>query len=209
VDPAANKLVLSSPVGQQISTVAMVQHSLASGSSSSHQPASAVTVVKEPSGSSVTILQAGHSSHQLASAVTVVKEPSGSSVAVLQAGHSAPASSSVAAANSQPSWCQALLEQFADVVNPSQQLPELPDSTDVLHHIKTSGLPISSKFRRLDSEKLSATKAEFAKLERDGIIRRSDRPWSSPLHMVRKAYGSWILDGSILSLSRIPTRYPI
>jgi hypothetical protein len=68
VDPAANKQVLSSPVGQQISTVAMVQHSLASGSSSSHQPASAVTVVKEPSGSSVTVLQASHSSHQPASA---------------------------------------------------------------------------------------------------------------------------------------------
>ncbi len=112
VDPAANKLVSSSPVGKQISTVAMVQHSLASSSSSSHQPASEVTVVKEPSGSSV---------------------------AALQAGHSAPASSSVTAANSQPSWCQVLLEQFTDVVNPSQQLPELPDSTDVLHHIRHLG----------------------------------------------------------------------
>ncbi len=28
-------------------------------------------------------------------------------------------------------------------------------------------------------------------MERDDIIRRSNSPWSSPLHMVRKPDGSW------------------
>ena len=44
-----------------------------------------------------------------------------------------------------------------------------------------------AKPRRLDQAKLEAAKAEFAELERLGIIRRSDSPWSSPLHVVPKA----------------------
>ncbi len=70
---------------------------------------------------------------------------------------------------------------------PSKVLP--PVGTDVEHH-KTSGPPTASRFGRLDAEKLAAAKAEFLQLERDGMVRRSDSPWSSPLHMVRKADGS-------------------
>jgi hypothetical protein len=62
---------------------------------------------------------------------------------------------------------------------------------DVEHHLVTSGPPIASKFRRLDGEKLAAAKEEFAKMEAEGIVRRSTSPWSSPLHMVQKADGSW------------------
>jgi hypothetical protein len=43
----------------------------------------------------------------------------------------------------------------------------------------------------IGSEKFAAAKAEFDQLERDGIIRRSDSPWASPQHMVKKADGSW------------------
>ncbi len=32
-------------------------------------------------------------------------------------------------------------------------------------------------------------KAEFKQLEEDDIIQRSTSPWSSPLHMVKKAAG--------------------
>ena len=49
--------------------------------------------------------------------------------------------------------------------------------------METRGPPIASPFRRLDTEKLAVAKAEFAALERDGIIRRSSSPWVSPLHM--------------------------
>ncbi len=82
-----------------------------------------------------------------------------------------------------------LLDKFPAVVCASKRLP--PVSHDVIHHIVTHGPPIASKFRKLDSEKLAAAKAEFKQLEEDDIIQRSTSPWSSPLHMVRKADGSW------------------
>jgi hypothetical protein len=43
----------------------------------------------------------------------------------------------------------------------------LPISYDVVHHIVTHGPPITSKFQKLDGEKLAATKAEFKQLEED------------------------------------------
>ncbi len=87
-------------------------------------------------------------------------------------------------------WLKDFLLEFDDVVNPSKSLPPL-QSLDVFNHIKTTGPPIASRFRRLDGKKLAAAKKEFEQLERDGIVRRSDSPWSSPLHMVEKADGSW------------------
>jgi hypothetical protein len=57
--------------------------------------------------------------------------------------------------------------------------------------IFAAGPPIASKFRWLDSEKLAAAKAEFTKMEAEGIVRRSSSPWPSPLHMVLKPDGSW------------------
>jgi hypothetical protein len=62
---------------------------------------------------------------------------------------------------------------------------------DVEHHLMTAGPPIASKFHWLDSEKLAAAKAEFAKMEAEGIVRRSTSTLSSPLHMVLKPDGSW------------------
>ncbi len=71
----------------------------------------------------------------------------------------------------------------------SKQLP--PVSHDVVHHIISHGLPVASKFWKLDSEKLVAAKAEFKQLEEDNIIQRSTSPWCSLLRVVRKADGSW------------------
>ena len=48
---------------------------------------------------------------------------------------------------------------------------------------------MSSPFWWLDADKLA--KAEFSALERDGIVRHSNIPWVSPLHMVRKSEGTW------------------
>ena len=45
--------------------------------------------------------------------------------------------------------------------------------------------------RRLDPKKLASAKQEFSAIEKAGIIRRSNSPWSSPLHMVRKKDGGW------------------
>ncbi len=93
--------------------------------------------------------------------------------------------------------------------NASQVLP--PATHGVEHHLVTSGPPIASKFRRLDGKKLAAARSEFAKMEKDGIVRRSTSPWSSPLHMVLKADGSWQPCGDFRRLNLVtePDTYPL
>jgi hypothetical protein len=102
-----------------------------------------------------------------------------------------------------------VLDQFPEVVNPEKRLPP-KTKHGVEHHIRVKQRPpISSKLRRLDPVKFAATKAEFDQLERDGIIHRSDSPWASPLHMVKKADGSWRHCGDYrrLNLITIPDAY--
>jgi hypothetical protein len=48
----------------------------------------------------------------------------------------------------------------------------------VAHHLQTRSPPITSKFWRLDAEKLAATKKEFLGLEQAGIVPRSNSPWA-------------------------------
>jgi hypothetical protein len=64
-------------------------------------------------------------------------------------------------------------------------------TTGVKHHIVTRGPPVAARFQRLDAEKLAAAKMEFLQLEKEGIVRHSDSPWASLLHMVWKPDGSW------------------
>jgi hypothetical protein len=120
-----------------------------------------------------------------ASAAADVKLPSGLSAAALSAGRPA--------GKQNPAQMKAaysrLLDEFPVVVCASKRLS--PVSHDVVHHIVTHGPPIASKFRKLDGEKLAGAKAEFKQLEEDDIIQCSTSPWSSPLHMVKKADGSW------------------
>ncbi len=102
-----------------------------------------------------------------------------------------------------------LLGEFSAVVCASKRLP--PVRHDVVHHIVTHGPPIASKFRKLDGEKLAEAKAEFKQLEEDDIIQRSTSPWSSPLHMVKKADGSWRPCGDFRRLNLVtePDVYPL
>ena len=101
----------------------------------------------------------------------------------------------------------AILDEFLDVLNPSQQLP--PVKHDVVHHIVTEGCPVATKYRRLDTDRLEAAKKEFLDLERQGIVRRSSSSWASPLHMVKESDRIWLPCGDfrLLNLNTKPDLY--
>ena len=84
---------------------------------------------------------------------------------------------------------EAILDEFPDLLVPKFHFtsPKHP----VCHHIVTRGPPVHARARRLDAEKLAVAKSEFAEMERLGIIRRSDSPWASPLHIAPKPGGGW------------------
>ncbi|CAF4948326.1 unnamed protein product [Pieris macdunnoughi] len=63
---------------------------------------------------------------------------------------------------------------------------------NTLHHIRTtSGPPVYSRPRRLAPDRLRIAVREFEDMVRSGIARRSDSPWSSPLHLVPKKNNEW------------------
>ena len=73
----------------------------------------------------------------------------------------------------------------------------------------TEGCPVTARYQRLDNERLEAAKKEFTELEKQGIIRRSRSNWASPLHMVKKADGTWRQCGDyrLLNLLTQPDLY--
>ena len=78
------------------------------------------------------------------------------------------------------------------------------------HKIQTAGLSVHSKVRPLYGEKLTATKAEFEKLEKLGIVQKSHSPWASPIHLTPKGEG-WRVCGDYQKLNAITERdaYPM
>ncbi|GFW70418.1 retrovirus-related Pol polyprotein from transposon opus [Trichonephila clavipes] len=78
-----------------------------------------------------------------------------------------------------------ILSEYPDLSNPS--LISKSASHGTVHHIITTGPPVTARPRRLHPKLYDAVKVEFAFLLAQGIIRPSKSPWSSPLHVVPKS----------------------
>ncbi|BHF80747.1 hypothetical protein SprV_0702387700 [Sparganum proliferum] len=103
-----------------------------------------------------------------------------------------------------------LLLQPPNIIKPQFRSGEIQH--DVVHHIRTSSPPVFARHRRLAPSRLQAAKAEFEHMLQLGIIRPSESPWASPLHMVPKATSDdWrpFDDYRVLNNVTIPDRYPV
>ena len=105
-----------------------------------------------------------------------------------------------------------LKSSYPEVFRPILHLtPRTSAEHGIYRHIKTSGLPIFSKFRRLAPDKLQAAKKIFRDMETMGICQKASSPCASPLHIVTKKDGSLRPCGDYQRLNMVtePDHYPL
>jgi len=102
-----------------------------------------------------------------------------------------------------------LIQRFPELLTP--HFNSTINKHGIALHIVTTGPPVHARARRLNLEKNTAAKKEFLNMEALGIIRRSNSPWSSPLHVVPKSDGQLRPCGDYRQLNTITKddRYPL
>ena len=83
-----------------------------------------------------------------------------------------------------------LMDDYTSVVNASKKLHKAKHQVKHIIEI-TCPHPVKAHYRRLDKDKLAATKAGFLAMEQQWIVRRWKSNWASPLHMVKNKDGTW------------------
>ena len=106
-----------------------------------------------------------------------------------------------------------LLNKYPILTSPLRPNSVSKSPCKITHFIRTgNNNPVSFRSRPLTGEKLKIAKEEFQFLLDAGVIRRSESPWASPLHLVpKREFGKWrtCVDFRLLNTICEDDKYPI